>query len=118
MRRTIELLNAQHRFAEADQVLRRLEQQPLALSNDVERLASEASARVEDLGRAAEIATKVAKSSRDWHDYIWLGELQILLGAAHRRPTPRRRSSTSTSRKGCSSRCASRNRTWGKRGWR
>ena len=80
VRRTIELLNAQHRYAEADQVLRRLEQQPLTLSNEVERLASEASARVENLERAAEIATKVAKSSGDWHDYVWLGELQSLLG--------------------------------------
>ncbi len=38
VRRTIELLNAQHRYAEADQVLRRLEQQPLTLSNELERL--------------------------------------------------------------------------------
>jgi tetratricopeptide (TPR) repeat protein len=80
VRRTIELLNSRQRYAEADQILRRLEQQPTMISNDLERLASEVSARLENLDRALAIATKVAADSQEWRDHVWLGQLQGLLG--------------------------------------
>jgi cellulose synthase operon protein C len=81
VRRAIELLNSRQRYAEADQILRRLEQQPTMISNELERLASEVSARLENLDRALAIATKVAADSQEWRDHVWLGQLQGLLGS-------------------------------------
>jgi cellulose synthase operon protein C len=80
VRRAIELLNSRQRYAEADQILRRLEQQPTMISNDLERLAREVSARLDDLDRALAIAKKIAADSQDWRDLVWLGQLQSLLG--------------------------------------
>ena len=80
IRRAIELLYAEQRYPEADQLLRRLEQQPSLFSGDIERMASKVSARLDDLDRALALAHKVANDSRDWQDQVWLGQLQSLIG--------------------------------------
>ncbi len=80
IRRTVELLNSRQRYAEADQIIRRLEQQPTLVSNDLERLASEVSVRLDNLERALLIARKVAAGSDEWRDHVWLGELEMLVG--------------------------------------
>ena len=80
VRRAVELLYAGQRYVEADQLLRRLEQQPTLFSGEVERLASKVSARMDNLDRALDLARKVAADSGDWQDQVWLGQLQSLLG--------------------------------------
>ena len=76
VRRAVELLNAKQRYAEADQLLRRLDQQPMLASSDVERMASQVSARLDDLDRALAMARKVAANSKQWQDQVWLGQLE------------------------------------------
>ncbi|HEV2968642.1 MAG TPA: tetratricopeptide repeat protein [Pirellulales bacterium] len=80
VRRAVELLYAKQRYAEADQLLRRLDQQPGLFSGNIERMASKVSARLEDLDRALDLARKVAANSHDWQDQVWLGQLQSLVG--------------------------------------
>jgi cellulose synthase operon protein C len=80
IRRTIQLLYASQRYAEADQLLRRLEQQPIIFTGDIERMASRVSAQLENLDRALETARKAAADSRDWRDHLWLGQLEVSSG--------------------------------------
>jgi cellulose synthase operon protein C len=80
VRRAVELLYANKRYAEADQLLRRLDQQPGLFSDNIERMASKISARLEDLDRALDLARKVAANSHNWQDQVWLGQLQSLVG--------------------------------------
>ena len=80
VRRAVELLYAEQRYPEADQLLRRLEQQPTLFSGDIERMASKVSAQLDDLDRAVTLARTVAGESRDWQDQVWLGQLQGMLG--------------------------------------
>jgi cellulose synthase operon protein C len=76
VRRAIELLYSKQRYAEADQLLRRVEQQPVVLSNAVELMDSEISARLGNLDRALGSAVKAAANSLDWRNHVWLGQLQ------------------------------------------
>jgi cellulose synthase operon protein C len=78
VRRLVVLLFQRQRFQEADQVLRRLEEQQAPFSGDLGRLASEVSWRVEDYSRAIELAQKAAKQSKDPNDQLWLGQLLSL----------------------------------------
>lgn len=79
IRRTVELLYLKQRFSEADRLLRDLEQNSSLFTNELGRMASEISARLEDLDRSLEIARRVAANSNDWRDHLWLGELLNLV---------------------------------------
>ena len=76
----LELLYARQRYAEADEMLRRLEQQQAVSLTELGRLALEVSMRLENIDRAVEISQHAAEQSKDWADHLWLGELQVLLG--------------------------------------
>jgi tetratricopeptide (TPR) repeat protein len=80
VRRAVELLNAQKSYAEAFRILQRLEHQATVASSEIERLDSRVSANLDDLDRAVRLARKIAKTSNEWRDKAWLGELEMLLG--------------------------------------
>lgn len=79
IRNLVVLLFQRRRFSEADKVLRKLEEQQAPFSTDLNRLASEVSWRVEDYGRALELAQKAAEESTKLDDHLWLGQLLTLL---------------------------------------
>jgi tetratricopeptide (TPR) repeat protein len=74
IRRATELLYQQQRYAEADKILRKAEQEGYSL-DDLDRFASDLSARLEDHPRALEKARKAAEGSKNWRDYLWLGRV-------------------------------------------
>ncbi|HTQ38145.1 MAG TPA: tetratricopeptide repeat protein, partial [Pirellulales bacterium] len=80
IRDLVSLLYQRQRFEEADRVLRQLEDQQAPFSADLNRLASEVSWRVEDYGRALELAKNAAAGSKNIDDHLWLGQLFTLMG--------------------------------------
>ena len=80
VRRAFELLYNRQRYAEADDMLRRLEQEQATFISDLGRKASEVSWHLENFDRAQELARQTAEQSKDWADHLWLGELQAFLG--------------------------------------
>jgi cellulose synthase operon protein C len=78
--RAFVLLYKRQRYAEADAMLRRLEQRQAVFFTKLGRLASDVSMRLENFDRAVEISRQAADQSQDWADHLWLGELQGLLG--------------------------------------
>jgi tetratricopeptide (TPR) repeat protein len=74
IRRATELLYQEHRYVEADKILRKAEQEGYS-SDDLDRFASDLSARLEDYPRALAKARKAAASSQDWRDHFWLGQV-------------------------------------------
>jgi tetratricopeptide (TPR) repeat protein len=80
VRRTVELLLAQRRPDEAQEVLRAAEQRA-PLSGDVARLAAEVSLLEGDKGeRALELADRAAKASKDYRDHLWRGQVYWAAG--------------------------------------
>ena len=80
IRRVVQLLYERHRFAEADQVLRRL-QGSSGSNGDLNRLAAELSLRAQNSVRALELAQQaVSPDSRDYRDHIWLGQVRAAAG--------------------------------------
>src|SRR5262249_32281215 len=79
IRNLVALLYQRQRFSDADRVLRQLEDQPSPFSAELSRLASEVSWRVEDYGRALELAKKAASESKKVDDHLWLGQLLTLM---------------------------------------
>ncbi len=78
--RVVGLLYARQRFAEADQVIRKLPEQA-PLSAGLQRLASEVSLRTasgpQDYRRALERARKaVPADTKDYRQLIWLGQME------------------------------------------
>jgi tetratricopeptide (TPR) repeat protein len=74
--RAAQLLYAYRRYAEADQVIRKLPEPDAALPGDLHRLAAEVALKVEDPARALEQARKaVPDQSSNYRDHVWLGEL-------------------------------------------
>jgi tetratricopeptide (TPR) repeat protein len=71
-------LYSQGRHAEADQVIRRLEE-VLPLPADIARLGAEIALGNHDLNRALELARQaVPPASRDYRDQLWLARVQWL----------------------------------------
>jgi tetratricopeptide (TPR) repeat protein len=80
IRRVIRLLHDRGRYTEAEMVLRRLPEQTLAFG-DLPRLVAEISFRSGNYTRALEVARRAVQAdSRDYRDYVWLG--QVLWAAA------------------------------------
>jgi cellulose synthase operon protein C len=81
VRRAFQFLYSRQRFAEADAMLRHLEQRQAAfVPDEMGRLASEVSMRMENADRALAIARRVAAQSNDWADHAWLGQVAAWLG--------------------------------------
>ncbi len=75
IRRAVQLLFEHRRFLEADQLIQKLPEQAV-LSADLRRLTAEISLRMNDYGRALSLAQKaVADQSKDYRDYVWLGQV-------------------------------------------
>jgi tetratricopeptide (TPR) repeat protein len=80
LRRAVQMLYAERRYGEADQLIRRL--QPAGpLSPELQKLAAEISLRNADPQRALELAGgAVSADSRDRDDQIWLAQVQLAAG--------------------------------------
>ena len=81
-RRAVELLTAAGQYEQADQLVRRFQNQILQ-SPQLQRLAVGLAFQAEDNQRALGIARQaIATDSQDYHDHLWLG--QVLWTAAQR----------------------------------
>jgi tetratricopeptide (TPR) repeat protein len=75
MRRLVELLYQQRRYAEADEVVQKLTAQEDAAPS-LQRLAAQISLQRHDPERALKLARRaVSDQSRDYRDYLWLGQV-------------------------------------------
>jgi tetratricopeptide (TPR) repeat protein len=75
MRRLVELLYQQRRYAEADEVVQKLPASEGAAPG-LQRLAAEISLQRHDPERALNLARHaVSEQSRDYRDYLWLGHM-------------------------------------------
>jgi tetratricopeptide (TPR) repeat protein len=75
MRRLLELLYQQRRYAEADEVVQKLPASESAVPG-LQRLAAEISLQRHDPERALNLARRaVSEQSRDYRDYLWLGHM-------------------------------------------
>jgi len=78
-----QLLYQSQRYSEAEQEIYRLQKQ-MSLSNDLKQLAAEVALQNQNPGRAVEMAlTSVAADSKDYRDFLWLG--QVLAASGQRR---------------------------------
>ncbi len=80
IRRVVQLLAERQRYAEADRVLRMVEEQSMPLSAELNRLASDISLRLDDFDRALELARQAARVSNQYQDHVWLGQVLGILG--------------------------------------
>jgi tetratricopeptide (TPR) repeat protein len=82
VQRLVRLLAERGLDADADQVLRRAQQQT-PLAGGLARLAAEVALRLHNSERAVEMAQRaVAADSRDYRDQLWLGQVLGLAGQA------------------------------------
>lgn len=84
IRRLLQLLYERQRYAEADRVLRRLEELRAPFTGDLVRLASEISLRLQEFDRALDLARQSAAVSNDYRDRVWLGQVLTILGLRSR----------------------------------
>jgi cellulose synthase operon protein C len=80
IRRVVELLYRQRRYAEADSVLRKFEATQLPITGDLGRLAADVSFRVQDFSRAMQIAIQVIGNSDSYDDLVWMAQLHSVMG--------------------------------------
>lgn len=78
--RLVSLLYKQKRYVEADQVIRRLQEQKSPFSGDMVRMAADISLRLDDFDRAIEIAQEAAENSSEMRDHLWLAQVLGVLG--------------------------------------
>lgn len=78
--RLVRLLYEQKRYVEADQVVRRLQEQRSPFSGDMVRIAADISLRLDDFDRAVELAEEAAANSKDFRDHLWLAQVLGVLG--------------------------------------
>jgi tetratricopeptide (TPR) repeat protein len=75
IRRVVQLLYERHRYIEADEVIRKFQDQ-VAGAGDLLRLAADVSLGIGDFDRALDLAQQAApESSPDYRDQIWLGQV-------------------------------------------
>jgi len=88
IRRAVEILTSQQKFAEADKLLRMMDERLLPLNPELEKISVEVSLRQKDFDRASALLNK-AKSkgfdSKSWRDQLWLAEVQAILGRRARK---------------------------------
>lgn len=81
VRRAVQLLDDRGQVAEADKILRQLEEQA-PISNDLQRLAAQVSLRL-DVDRAVDLARKaVGANAKDYKERVWLGRILSAGGRA------------------------------------
>jgi tetratricopeptide (TPR) repeat protein len=80
VRRGFDLLYSRQRYAEADEMLRHLDERQAVLSPDLGRMASEVSLRLDKADRAVALARQTAAESKDWADHVWLGQIASFMG--------------------------------------
>ncbi len=78
--RAISLLYAKGRFAEADEVVRKLQEQRAPFSSELTRMASQVSLELENFDRALSIANDWAITSDQQEDHVWLAQILISSG--------------------------------------
>jgi cellulose synthase operon protein C len=79
--RLVQLLYQRRQIVEAEQLLRRLEGEGVALSPLLLRLLAETALQQGQADRALELTKKaVSPDSKDYKDYLWLGRMLGLLG--------------------------------------
>src|SRR5206468_2523475 len=80
IRRVAQLLYDQRRFAEADDIIKKLPDQ-MAMPVEFQRLVSKVSLQVQDYERALKLAQQaVAAGSKDYRDHIWLAQVLWVMG--------------------------------------
>ncbi len=79
-RRALRLLYNKGEYAAANDLLHQLEGQQVPFTTDLFREQSGVLYGLQDLSGALAAAEKAAKTSKDYHDYLWLGQLQSVLG--------------------------------------
>jgi len=75
IRRAAQLLSQQGRYSEARDVIRVLEGRPVPLSDELENIKGQVEFRLGNLDSAVELARKGALNSKDFRDFIWLGQV-------------------------------------------
>lgn len=82
LRRTVQLLLAQRRYAEADALMQRIQaESPASVTKRIRQLAAEALLSSLDFERALSAAEEaVSKESSDPLDQVWLGQVLIATG--------------------------------------
>lgn len=77
VRRTLNLLQAMHRYGEAEELIHRWEQTPNApILPEINRMAAEISLERQNPEQALMRAFRaVSKSSTDYHDHLWLAQI-------------------------------------------
>lgn len=78
--RAVGLLYGRGRFLQADQLIRRLQEQQSSLSSGMTQLATAVSLRLNENERALELVTKLATTSKEPAEQIWAGRIRIALG--------------------------------------
>ncbi len=78
--RAVTLLIEQNRFADADRMVRRLQEQQAGLTDNLTRLAAQTSLRLEEFDRATDLALSFAVDSDRMEDHLWAGQTLGLLG--------------------------------------
>jgi tetratricopeptide (TPR) repeat protein len=79
LHRLVDLLVDQRRTEEADQEIKKLQQQG-PLSENMQRLAVAVSLQNRDSTRATSLAQTICESSTDYRDYLWLGQVLFEAG--------------------------------------
>lgn len=77
---TVALLYKRNRFEEADQLIRRLEEQQSPFSNNMMQVAAVISMRLNETERAVSQVAKAAKTSVDPKEHVWAGRILTALG--------------------------------------
>jgi tetratricopeptide (TPR) repeat protein len=89
--RAVALLYQRRRFAEADRLIRTLQERQSPFSSEMTRLATEISLRLNDRERALALVTKAASASKDQNEHIWAGRVLSALGKNEEAETSMRR---------------------------
>jgi len=77
IRRAVQLLFERRRYDQADELIRKLQDQGLPSGDPrLQRLAAEVSLQANDLARALDLARKaIPANSKDYRDRLWLGQI-------------------------------------------
>ena len=80
VQRTVQLLFAKRRYADANKLLHQLDERKAPFSSDMNRAGAEAAFRQGEYDRALEMARKTAASdSKRYQDHLWLGQMLNML---------------------------------------
>ncbi|MGC1274999.1 MAG: tetratricopeptide repeat protein [Planctomycetaceae bacterium] len=78
--RTVKLLFEQKRFVEADQIVRRMQEQNGVFTGDLTRLAAETSLHLKEFDRASDLTESFVAESDRLEDHLWAGQMLEILG--------------------------------------